>query len=60
MNLTNFKTTILVAGMIILFVMALTTDDVINRKLFASLAIIFGAYSSNNLSNKKVDNYEQN
>ncbi|PIF62614.1 MULTISPECIES: hypothetical protein [Flavobacterium] len=58
MNQLVIKIAISLVAMIVLLVMALTTHDVINSELFASFAIILGAYSSNQLSNKNNQNYE--
>ncbi|MFV8344694.1 MULTISPECIES: hypothetical protein [Flavobacterium] len=52
MNQLVIKIAISIVAMIVLLVMALTTHDVINSKVFASFAIILGAYSSYQLSNK--------
>ncbi|MFV8336501.1 hypothetical protein ACNQF7_10510 [Flavobacterium sp. RSP29] len=46
MNQLVIKIAISLVAMIVLLVMALTTHDVINSKVFASFAIILGAYSS--------------
>lgn len=58
MNQLVLKISVLLLAMIVLLVMALTTHDAINSELFASFAIILGAYSSNKLSTKNKQHYE--
>jgi hypothetical protein len=56
MNHIIIKTTISLAAIIALLIMSLKTNDVISSELYASLAIILGAYSTSQLS--KTNNNE--
>ena len=56
MNQLILKIVVLSVAMFVLLVMALTTHNVIKSELFACFAIILGAYSSYQLSNKNNQN----
>lgn len=58
MNHLVLKTAILLVTMVVLLVLALTTQDVVKNELFSSFAIILGVYSSHQLSINNNENHE--
>jgi hypothetical protein len=56
MNQLVLKFAILVVMMIIALVMAIDSNDVINRKLMVSLGVIVGIFAYKNLSDFTIKN----
>jgi hypothetical protein len=55
MNALTLKTTVSLVAMLVLLLLALVVKDVIFSKLAASMAIIIGAITTNNLlTHKKI------
>jgi hypothetical protein len=60
MKKLNFKTVLFLVLMLVFILLAISSDDVLDSKLYASIALIIGACASNALSFKNLINNERN
>ena len=60
MKKLNFKTVLFLVLMLVFILLAISSDDLLDSKLYASIALIIGACASHALSFKNLITNERN